>query len=234
MKAFQYIGSPTITILRAAFQKTIPVMFGYVPIGIAFGFLLAQEGFNWLYAVLMSAVIYSGATQFLAIGFFANHAAMIEIGITTLFLNLRHSFFGLSLIRKFSGIPRVKPYLVFALTDETYALLTAHDEPEKNTKARYYLFISLLNQLYWITGSLIGALMGQAIKTDLKGMDFALTALFTVLVIEQYRKIRSLRPFLVALVVGIGCMMVVATQYVLLASITSGTIMLMLLRKKTR
>jgi 4-azaleucine resistance transporter AzlC len=232
MKDLQSTGLTTFAIFRAAFQKTVPVMFGYVPIGIAFGFLLTQAGFHWLYAVLMSVVIYSGATQFLAIGFFVNHAAMIEIAITTLLLNLRHSFFGLSLIRKFSGIPRVKPYLIFALTDETYALLTALEEPEQQLKSRYYLFISFLNHLYWISGSLTGALLGQAIKTDLKGMDFALTALFTVLVIEQYKKVRSLRSFLIAIVVGIGCMILVAPHYVLLASIVSGTIILLLVRKK--
>jgi 4-azaleucine resistance transporter AzlC len=222
----------TSTIFKAAFQKTIPVMFGYVPIGIAFGFLLTQSGYSWLYTVLMSIVIYSGATQFLAIGFFINFAPMTEIAITTLLLNLRHSFFGLSLIRKFSDIPRVKPYLIFALTDETYALLTAMDEPEQQSRARYYFFISLLNHLYWVTGTFMGALIGQVIKKDLRGMDFALTALFVVLVIEQYRKVRSLRPFLIGAVVGIVCLIFVASQYMLLVSILSGTVMLLLLRKK--
>lgn len=222
----------TLSIFKEAVQGTIPVMFGYIPIGIAFGFLLTQSGYFWLYAVLMSIVIYSGATQFLAIGFFVNHAAMIEIAVTTLLLNLRHSFFGLSLIRKFSGVSRVKPYLIFALTDETYALLTSMDEPEQQSKARYYFFISLLNHLYWVTGTLMGALIGQVIKTDLRGMDFALTALFVVLVIEQYRKVRSLRPFLVGSVVGIVCLASVASQYMLLVSILSGTVILLLLRKK--
>ena len=221
----------TLSIFKEAVQGTIPVMFGYVPIGIAFGFLLTQSGYFWLYAVLMSIVIYSGATQFLAIGFFVNHAAMIEIAVTTLLLNLRHSFFGLSLIRKFSGVSRVKPYLIFALTDETYALLTSMDEPEQQSKARYYFFISLLNHLYWVIGTLIGALIGQVIKTDLRGMDFALTALFVVLVIEQYRKVRSLRPFLIGSVVGIVCLASVASQYMLLVSILSGTVILLLLRK---
>jgi 4-azaleucine resistance transporter AzlC len=225
-------ASDSLPILKAAFQKTIPVMFGYIPLGIAFGFLLAQAGYFWLYAVLMSVVIYSGATQFLAIGLFINHAALIEIAVTTLLLNLRHSFFGLSLIRKFSGISSVKPYLIFALTDETYALLTAMDEPSQQSKTRSYFFISLLNHSYWVTGTLIGALLGKTLKTDLKGMEFALTALFVVLAIEQYRKIQSLRPFIIGAIVGIVCLVFVASQYVLLVSILSGTIMLLLLRKK--
>jgi len=139
----------------------------------------------------------------------------------------------LSLIRKFSNISHVKPYLIFALTDETYALLTSMDEPEQQSRARYYFYISLLNHLYWVTGTLMGALIGQVIKTDLRGMDFALTALFVVLVIEQYRKIRSLRPFLIGTVVGIICIVAVASQYMLLVSILSGTVILLLLRKKS-
>ena len=106
------------------------------------------------------------------------------------------------------------------------------DEPEQQLKARYYFFISFLNHLYWITGTLIGALLGQALKTDLKGMEFALTALFVVLVIEQKKKIKSLKPFIVGAVVGIVCLVFVASQYVLLASIVLGTIALLLLRKK--
>jgi len=207
-------------------------MFGYIPLGIVFGFLLTQAGYLWYYAVLMSVAIYSGATQFLAINFFVNHAALIEVAVTTLLLNLRHSFFGLSLIRKFSGTSPVKPYLIFALTDETYALLTSMDEPEQKSKTRYYFFIALLNHLYWITGTLMGALLGQAFTTNLKGMEFALTALFVVLAIEQYKKIRSLKPFMIGAFVGITCLVFVAPQYMLLASILSGTTMLLLLRKK--
>lgn len=135
--------------------------------------------------MVMSIFIYSGATQFPAIGFFTNNSPMVEIGLPTLLLNLTHSLFGLSLIRQFSGIPRLKPYLVFALTEETYALLTATDEPDQQSKTRYYLFISLLNHLSWVTGSLLGALLGRLVKTDLKGVEFALTALFVVLIMEQ-------------------------------------------------
>jgi len=136
------------------------------------------------------------------------------------------------MIRRFSGVSRVKPYLIFALTDETYALLTTTEEPEQSSKAPYYFFISLLNHLYWIIGTLIGALLGQVVKTDLRGMEFALTSLFVVLVIEQYKKVRSLRPFLIGAAAGIVCLIFVASQYVLLASILSGTTMLLLLRKK--
>jgi 4-azaleucine resistance transporter AzlC len=224
-------GMSTYAVLKKAFRHTVPVLFGYVPIGVAFGFLLTKSGYFYLYAVLMSVIIYSGATQFLAIGFFLHNATTVEIAVTTLLLNLRHSFFGLSLIRRFSGIPYVKPYLIFALTDETYALLTSVEEPDPATKSRYYFFVSLFNHLYWIFGTLAGALLGHTIAVDLKGLDFALTALFVVLTVEQYRKVRSLKPFIIALIVGISSLVFVAPQYLLLISILSGTALLLAVRR---
>jgi 4-azaleucine resistance transporter AzlC len=218
-------------ILKKSFQATLPVLFGYVPIGIAFGFLLAKSGYHWFYAVLMSLVIYSGATQFLAIGFFLNNTPIVDIGIATFLLNLRHSFFGLSLIKKFSGTRFVKPYLMFALTDETYALLASLDEPEPAERPRYYFFVSLLDQFYWVAGTFVGAVLGHMITTDLKGLDFALTALFVVLTVEQYRNVRSLRPFVIALVIGVLSLAFVASRYLLPVSILTGTAMLLLLRR---
>jgi 4-azaleucine resistance transporter AzlC len=154
------------------------------------------------------------------------------LSVTTLLLNLRLPFSACPIIRSFPGISHVKPYLVFALTDETYALLTATAEPERRSKARYYFLISLLNHLYWVTGTLIGALLGQVFKTDLKGMEFALTALFVVLAIEQYRKIQSIKPFIIGAFVGIVCLVFIAPKYMLLASILSGTTILLLLRNR--
>jgi 4-azaleucine resistance transporter AzlC len=220
----------TYGILKKAFRVTVPVMFGYIPLGIAFGFLLTKAGCFWIYAVLMSILVYAGAAQFLAIGFLMNNASMAEISIATLLLNLRHSFFGLSLIRKFSGMPLVKPYLIFALTDETYALLTSMEESDQRSRPRYYLFISLFNHLYWVTGSFFGAVLGSAVAMDLKGMEFALTALFVVLAIEQYKRVRSMKPFIVGASIGIPCLIFVPPQYVLVVSIMSGTAALMAFR----
>jgi 4-azaleucine resistance transporter AzlC len=219
-------------LFKKTFLSTVPVMFGYVPIGIAFGFLLSKSGYMWYFAPLMSILIYSGATQFLAINFFINCAPFPEIIVTTLLLNLRHSFFGLSLIKKFSGTSFVKPYLIFALTDETYALLTSIDEPEGTLKKRYYFFISFFNHLYWITGTFIGGLLGYFITINLKGLDFALTALFVVLSIEQYKKVKTWKPFIIAFVAGLLSLFFIPSEYMLLTAILAGTSILLILRGK--
>ena len=207
-------------------------MFGYVPIGVAFGFVLSQSGYNWYFAPLMSILIYSGATQFLAINFFINSAPFPEIAVTTLLLNLRHSFFGLSLIKKFADTSLVKPYLIFALTDETYALLTSMEEPEDVSKRRYYFCISVLNHSYWVIGTAIGALLSQVVIIKLKGLNFALTALFVVLTIEQYKKVKTIKPFIIAFAAGFFSLLLVPPGYMLLAAILAGTAILIITRGK--
>jgi len=219
-------------LFKKAFLSTVPVMFGYVPIGVAFGFLLSQSGYNWYFAPLMSILIYSGATQFLAINFFINSAPFPEIAVTTLLLNLRHSFFGLSLIKKFADTSLVKPYLIFALTDETYALLTSMEEPEDVSKRRYYFCISVLNHSYWVIGTAIGALLSQVVIIKLKGLNFALTALFVVLTIEQYKKVKTIKPFIIAFAAGFFSLLLVPPGYMLLAAILAGTAILIITRGK--
>jgi 4-azaleucine resistance transporter AzlC len=219
-------------LFKEAFLSTIPVLFGYVPIGIAFGFLLSQSGYNWYFAPLMSILIYSGATQFLAINFFINSAPFSEIAVTTLLLNLRHSFFGLSLIKKFAGTSLTKPYLIFALTDETYALLTSMEKPEGVSKKRYYFWISILNHSYWVIGTAIGALLSQVVTIKLKGLNFALTALFVVLTIEQYKNVKTLKPFIIAFAAGFFSLFLVPPEYTLLAAILAGTSVLIVIWRK--
>jgi 4-azaleucine resistance transporter AzlC len=217
-------------IIKTAFIKTIPVMLGYVPIGIAFGFLLVKSGFSWFLSPVMSILIYSGAAQFLAIEFFINNSPIFDVIITMLLLNLRHSFFGLSLFEKFSNIKFLKPYLIFTLTDETFALITTSEIPDEKLKSRYYFFLSFFDHMYWIIGSLIGALIGNIIKVNLEGLGFALTSLFVVLTIEQYNKIKKLKPFLIALMSGVLCLIFINGKFMLLVSIVLSVILILIFR----
>ena len=167
----------------SAFRVTIPVLFGYLAIGIPFGLMLVSKGYPWYLAPFMSLCMYAGAGQYIAVGLFASGASLSAMIITTLMVNIRHIVYGLSLITDFKAVGRWKPYLVFALTDETYALLTGVKVPEGADSGRFYGLIALLNQSYWICGSLIGAVAGKLIPFPLTGIDFALTSLFIVLLI---------------------------------------------------
>ncbi|MDD3316941.1 MAG: AzlC family ABC transporter permease [Methanosarcina sp.] len=211
----------------SALKTTIPVLLGYIPLGMAFGFLLVGAGYHWIYAFLMSLFVYAGSGQFLAVAFLAAGAGLTEFVIATLLLNLRHAFYGLSLLEKFSGVGRVKPYLIFALTDETYALLTTTDVPQGSSKSRFYFYIAALDHFYWISGSVLGAVLGSMLKINLEGMSFVLTALFVVLTIEQYFSSEARFPFIAALGAGAFSLIIFSPDNMLLASIILGTLILM-------
>src|SRR5690554_3486063 len=153
----------------SAATRTLPVMFGYLPLGAAFGILAIELGIPWWGALAMSLAIYAGAGQFLAVALLAGGAGLLEVAVATLMLNSRHLFYGLSLLKRFQGAGRYKPYLVFALTDETYSLLTSQPAAEQRDHA-LAVRISALNQLWWTLGTLAGALIGTTLEFDSRGI----------------------------------------------------------------
>lgn len=219
-------GEQNKDLFMTAFKTTIPVFLGYIPLGMAFGFLLDGAGYHWGYAFLMSLFIYAGSGQFLAVALLAAGAGLMEFVVATLLLNLRHSFYGLSLLDKFSDVGRVKPYLIFALTDETYALLTTTDVPSGGSKSKFYFYISAFDHLYWIIGSILGAVLGSLLNLNLEGMSFVLTALFVVLTIEQYFSSEAHFPFMAAIGAGALSLVLFSPDNMLLASIILGTLIL--------
>ncbi|MES9844307.1 MAG: AzlC family ABC transporter permease [Candidatus Sedimenticola sp. 6PFRAG5] len=209
-----------------AFRTTLPVMFGYVPLGMAFGMLFQDLGYAWYFAPLMGLFVYAGAAQFMAVGLLTAHAGILEVGISTFILNSRHMFFGLAVLTRYRAKGLQKFYLIFALTDETYSLVTSTQPPPGVDTRRYYLMISAFNQSYWIAGCALGALLGSNVEFDTRGMDFALTALFLVLVLEQWKKLREPSPFILGLLTGIGALLL-WPQHMLLISIGLSILLLL-------
>lgn len=184
-------------LISSVFKITSPVFFGYITLGIAFGLVLTQANYPWFLAPIMSLFMFAGAAQFIAVGLFAAGTPLVAILITEALVNIRHIVYGLSLITKYKDCKKWKPYLIFALTDETYSILTTTDAPENCDKESFYAAVSLMDQSYWFTGSVIGALAGQFIPFDLTGVDFSLTALFVVLTIEQIKKTKDAVPVII-------------------------------------
>jgi 4-azaleucine resistance transporter AzlC len=209
-----------------ALKITIPVFLGYIPLGIAFGLLLSSAGYHWIYAFLMSLFVYAGSAQFLTVALLAAGAGITDFAVATLLLNLRHSFYGLSMLEKFSNLGRVKLYLIFALTDETYALLTTAEIPPNISKSNFYFYVAALNHLYWIIGSVSGAMLGSVLNLNLEGMSYVLTALFVVLTIEQYLTSKARFPFIAAVGAGILSLLFFGPGNMLLTSIVLGSIIL--------
>lgn len=173
--------------VKSALITTIPVMCGYLFMGMAFGILLEQAGYNFWWALLMAAVIYAGTMQYMAIPFLVAQTDLLTVAVTTLLVHFRHFVYGLSFISRFKSMGWRKYYMIFGMTDETYALLCAQRVPEGVNEEKYLFLIALLNHLYWISGCVLGAFAGQFLTFDTKGIDFAMTALFVVICVDQWR-----------------------------------------------
>lgn len=190
---------------RASLSASAPVFFGYMGIGIPFGLMIANAGYPVWLAPVMSVSMYAGAGQYTAISLFAIGENLASIALAELLVNIRHLFYGLSLIKKLASLPFFKKtYIIFALTDETYSLLTSVDVPKNKNinETNFYFFIAILNHSYWILGGIIGAVAGSVLPFSFEGVDFALTALFIVLLIEQIKKTREIFPPLAGFVGG--------------------------------
>ena len=219
---------------KKAFSVSIPVMMGYIVLGFAFGLLLVSFDYDWYLAPIMSIFIYAGALQFVAIGFFNAKLGLVDIAIATWFVNIRQSFYGLSLLKKFKNTGRLKNYLIFGLTDETYALLTTIKDEEGLSKRYYYFFLTMLNQSYWILGSTLGAVVGCSVSFNTKGLEFSLTALFVVLCIEQYKNLKNIYPFLIGGFASILSMIFIPSDKMLIVSILIAMCLLLLSEKKVK
>ncbi|MDO4292361.1 MAG: AzlC family ABC transporter permease [Eubacteriales bacterium] len=220
--------------LRAAFPYTLPVMLGYLFLGAAFGILLSENGFAPGWAFLMSVFIYAGSMQFAAIGLMTGPFAPISALLLTLMVNARHLFYGLSMLEPFRRMGKRKPYMIFSLTDETYSLLCSVQPPEGVDKSWFLFFISLLDQLYWIIGSCIGAFAKGLLPFDSTGIDFSMTALFLVIFVEQWEKAKSKLPALLGLGITAICLLVFGSENFLIFSMAGILISLLLFKKEVR
>ena len=182
--------------LSAAFPVTVPVLMGYLAIGIAFGLMLQEIGYNFIWAFFMSLTIYAGSGQYLGVTLLGAAASLGTVAVMTLLINFRHLVYGLSMLEKFRGMGPRKLYMIFSLTDETYALLSSARAPVGVDPRNFYFAIALLDQSYWVLGSVIGSLLGAALGFDTTGVDFAMTALFLVIAVGQWRTAGSHLPAL--------------------------------------
>ena len=217
--------------LREAFIATTPVMAGYIVLGMGFGVLLSARGFGPLWAFAMSGFIYAGSMQYLTIDLLTGGASLITAALTTLLVNARHLFYGISMVEGYRGMGRRKPYAIFALTDETYSLVCQDDHPTQEERHRYAFRVSLFNQFWWITGSLTGSLLGEIIPFDVTGIDFALTALFLTVFIEQWLSTKDHASAIIGVAASVLCLLIFGADSFLIPAMLSILIALTILRR---
>ncbi|MBM6926807.1 AzlC family ABC transporter permease [Pseudoflavonifractor phocaeensis] len=222
--------------LAAAFPVTVPVLMGYLAIGMAFGFMLQAVGYNFIWAFFMSLTIYAGSGQYLGVTLLSTAAALGTVALMTLLINFRHLVYGLSMLEKFKGMGWRKFYMIFSLTDETYALLASAQAPVGVNPRNFYFAIALLDQSYWIIGSVIGGVAGALIPVDTTGIDFAMTALFVVIAVDQWKAYQKHLPALMGGLVTILFLIILGQwfgqQQMLIVSLGIIVVILLVLRDK--
>ncbi|MGN0329399.1 MAG: AzlC family ABC transporter permease [Lachnospira sp.] len=221
-------------VFKKVFPQTVPVMAGYISLGIAFGLLLQSIGYGPIWALLMSVFIYAGSAQFLAVELLAAGATLPHVALLTLLLNFRHLFYGLSMIEKYRGTGIRKIYLIFGLTDETYALLTGYKTPEGLSDKKYYLAVTLMNQIYWVVGCVLGSVAGGLIPFDTTGIDFAMTSLFAVLVVEQWKTNKNHIPALLGFVVTIVALFIFGADSFLIPALIVMSFVLLCIQNRLK
>ena len=215
---------------KYAFVRSLPIMAGYIVLGLGFGVLLQSKGYGVGWALAMGGLIYAGSMQYVAIDLLAGGASLISAALMTLMVNARHLFYGISMLERYKDTGEAKPYLIFALTDETYSVVCSGDVPDGVDRKKYYFWVSLLDQFYWVVGCVAGALLGSVLPFDTTGIDFSMTALFLVVMVEQWRSTCDHTPALVGLGVSLVCLLIFGSSNFLIPSMIGITVALTLLR----
>lgn len=215
---------------KKALIKSLPVMAGYIVLGTGFGILLRVNGYGLFYALLMSIFIYAGSMQYVGISLISGGASIITTILTTIMVNARHLFYGISMIDEYKDAGKYKPYLMFGLTDETYSLLCNKEYTNDPDKYKFYTLLSLFNQIYWITGSVIGSVLGSVLKFNSAGIEFSMTALFVTVFVEQWLSTKNHLPAITGILITALCLFIFGSENFLIPSMIFITAALFLFR----
>ncbi len=215
---------------RFAIRNTIPIFFAYLFLGIAFGILMSDAGYSVLLTAASSLFVFAGSMQFVMVPMMVSGASLFSLALMAFFINARHIFYGIGFIEKFRRMGWRYPYMIMALTDETYSVLCSVKYDEGLDEDRAAFLIAMLNHLYWILGSTAGACAGQFLQFDMRGIDFSATAFFLVVVVNQWRQYRSRLPFLTAAVCASGFFLLLGKDYFLIPALLSCLVALIFLR----
>ena len=227
--ALEYMKS---RIYKEAFVKTLPVMAGYLVLGIGFGILLRDAGFGVWAALAMSVFIYAGSMQYVGVGLLAGGASALTTMLTTVMVNARHLFYSISMIEPYKDAGKHKPYMIFALTDETYSLLCDGNVPEGVNANRYRFLVSLFNHCYWVTGCVLGSLLGAVLPFSTAGIEFSMTALFIASFTEQWMNTRDHVPALTGLLSTLLCLVLFGPDRFLIPAMLLMTVALTVLGRR--
>ena len=215
---------------RYGFLKITPLLLGFLFLGLSYGIYMHSMGFSWGYTLALSALIYAGSMEFVIVAMLLSPFDPVSAFLITLMVNGRHIFYGLSMLTVYRNTGWLKPYLIFGMTDESFSINYTSQIPTEISKKWCYFFVTLLNQIYWVVGSVIGNLFASVLSFDAKGLEFVLTALFIVLAIEQYKAQRNLISSGIGLLIPGFALLVFGSEHFMIPAMIGIVVMLSLLR----
>lgn len=216
----------------AAFPHTLPVLTGFLVLGMAYGVLMHTKGYGTLWAVLMSAIAFCGSMQFVAITLLTTAFNPIQAFLLSLMVNARHLFYGISMLEKYKGLGKIRPFLIYVLCDETFSISSSINPPEQINRKYFYFSISALDYSYWVLGTFLGGTLGGFLTFNTKGLDFVLTALFVVLFLEQVKKKENRVSGMIGVICTIVGLIIFGPDNIVIPSMIFIIITLLLGRKK--
>ena len=217
-----------------AFRDTVPVMTGYLFLGIGFGIVMYQNGYGAGWSFFMALFMYAGSAQYLTADLLVSGASLISTAVSIGLLNARHLFYGISMLDTYRDAGKKKPYLIFALTDETYSLVTQNQPPEGISRLSYCFLVSLFDHIYWLVGCTLGGLLATGLPIDLEGVDFVLTALFVTIFVEQWLSSRNHTSAIIGVVSTVLCLVIFGKDIFLIPSMALIAIFLTVAKKTGR
>ena len=220
-----------ISAFRYGFLKTTPLLLGFLFLGLSYGIYMHSMGFSWGYTLALSALIYAGSMEFVTVAMLLSPFDPVGAFLITLMVNGRHIFYGISMLTIYRHMGWLTPYLIFGMTDESFSINYTSQIPAKISKKWCYFFVTLLNQIYWVVGSVIGNLFGSVLSFDAKGLEFVLTALFIVLALEQYKAQRNLISSGIGLLIPGFALLVFGSEHFMIPAMIGIVVILSLLRR---
>lgn len=220
------------TTIKTALLDTIPVLTGYLFLGMGFGILLNEKGYGFIWSFFMALFMFAGSGQYLAVDLLATGTSLLTTAIATLLVNARHLFYGISLLNTYKGMGIKKIYMIFGLTDETYSLVSQNNDLPDDDRREYCFWVTLFDHIYWIAGCVLGSLTGALLPINFEGIEFVLTALFVTMFVEQWLSTKNHIPALIGVCSTIISLLLFGSEIFLIpAMIMIAT--LLILSKKT-
>ena len=223
-------GSMKLRALRAAFPHTVPILTGFLFLGMTYGVYMASLGFSWIYPTLMALTIYAGSMEFVTANMLLGAFNPLQAFAMTLMVNARHLFYGLAMLDRFRGLGWKKLYLIFGMCDETFSVTCSVRAPEGVDEGWFMTFVTLLDQLYWVLGAALGGLCGALLTLNTEGLDFVMTAMFVVIFLENWLKEENHTSSLLGLGLPLVCLVLFGAQSFILPSMAAILLALTALR----